>query len=139
LDRMRTPKPLTSVSQRKTWPVLGLCARFTLASVSFFPMAISDSATTAFCARIPYGAVWGTMAGYAEKSRKLGHVLRFYMGRCGGGKGGAPPPMGGGNTPPSPGLWLKAGRETARRPRIFPWVEKPKNLNKRVVFRLCPT
>src|SRR5215471_1032597 len=48
-DRMRTPKPLTSVSQRKSWPVLGLGARFTLASVSFFPMRFSDSVSTAFC------------------------------------------------------------------------------------------
>src|SRR5262249_58274013 len=122
LDRMRTPKPLTSVSQRKTWPVLGLCARFTLASVSFFPMAISDSATTAFCARIPYGAVWGTMAGYAEKSRKLGHVLRFYMGRCGGGRGGARPALGGGDTPSSRGACLKSGKGRAPRPSNNLWV-----------------
>src|SRR5262249_14019257 len=89
LDRILTPKPATWPSHRKTWPVFGLCARFTLASVSFFPMAISDSVATAFCARISYGAVWGIMAGYAEKSRKLGHVLRFYMGRCGGARGRA--------------------------------------------------
>ena len=80
LDRMRTPKPLTSPSHRKTWPVFGLCARFTLASVSFFPMALSDSVTTAFRARISYGAVWGTMAGYAEKSRKIRACPAFLYG-----------------------------------------------------------
>src|SRR6516164_11705803 len=84
LGRILKPKPLTAASQRKVWPVLGARARFTAASVRFFPMVISDSVSTAFCtpnlvwrateqyggirrkikasrgdARVLYGAVWG--------------------------------------------------------------------------------
>src|SRR5215471_17527306 len=87
--RMRTPKPLTSVSQRKSWPVLGLCARLTLASVSFFPMRSSDSVSTAFAPQISSGALRSNMAGYVGKSRQTGRAPCFYMGRCGGARGRA--------------------------------------------------
>src|SRR5262249_54427150 len=92
--RMRTPKPLTSVSQRKSWPVLGLCARFTLASVSFFPMRSSDSVSTAFCAQISSGALRSNMAGYVGKSRQTGASLVFYLARSGGTRGKACPGTG---------------------------------------------
>src|SRR5262245_27263742 len=68
LARMRTPKPLTSVSQRKSWPVLGLCARFTLTSVSFFPMQSSDSVSTAFCTP---NCVWRATEQYGGIRRKI--------------------------------------------------------------------
>src|SRR5262245_30960105 len=64
LGRMRTPKPLTSVSQRKIWPVAGLRARSTATSVSFFAMG----SPTAYRQQNPphflHGAVWGNMARY---------------------------------------------------------------------------
>src|SRR5215831_3642392 len=71
LARMRTPKPLTSPSQRKTWPAGGQCARSTAASVSrFFAMVApqSDSASTALCTT---NFVWRATEQYGEICRKI--------------------------------------------------------------------
>ena len=85
--RMRRPKPFTSVSQRKSWPVLGRCARFTLASVSFFPCGPPTAYRQHFAPQVSSGALRRNMAGYVGKSRQTGGCPRFYMGQCGGARG----------------------------------------------------
>src|SRR6516164_8354762 len=64
LGRMRTPKPLTSPSHRKTWPVLGRRTRFTLASVSFFLMVAPTAYRQRFAPEFRMarsGALWRDM------------------------------------------------------------------------------
>src|SRR5215471_12366827 len=93
LARMRTPKPFTSVSQRKSWPVLGLCARFTLASVSFFPMWSSDSVSTAFYTP---NLVWRDKEQYGGIRRKIKANVAcsvFLYGALWRGKGQGMPPL----------------------------------------------
>src|SRR5262249_10749342 len=71
LGRMRTPKPRTASSQRKTCPVLGARARCTAASVSFFvmgsPTAYRQQNAPKFCPG-RYGAIWRDVAGNQGKS-----------------------------------------------------------------------
>src|SRR5262249_16839556 len=91
--RMRTPKPLTSVSQRKSWPVLGLCARFTLASVSFFPMRSSDSVSTAFCTPNLIWRAKGQYGGIRRKIKANRGVSRGFYGALWRRKGQNIPPL----------------------------------------------
>src|SRR5262249_48734218 len=66
LDRMRTPKPVTVLSHRKTWPAAGSCARPTAASVSFFFVMVGgllnptahDSTLHQKFRLARYGAIW---------------------------------------------------------------------------------
>src|SRR5215813_4336417 len=93
LGRMRTPKPATWLSHRKICPVLGLCARFTLASVSFFPMRSSDSVSTAFC--LP-NLVWRAKGQYGGIRRKIKASLAcpaFLYGALWRGQGQGMPPL----------------------------------------------
>src|SRR6516165_6231146 len=96
LDRILRPKPLTAASQRKAWPALGARARFTAASVRFFPMRFSDSVSTAFCTP---NFVWRTTEQYGEICRKIkanGACSVFLYGAVWRHKGQDMPAMEGG-------------------------------------------
>src|SRR5262249_50249542 len=81
--RIRTPNPLTSLSHRKTCPVLGACARSTAASVNLFVMDPPTAHRQHFAPEISPGAVWRSMTQNADKSRRNGNLLGVRLVRCG--------------------------------------------------------
>src|SRR5262249_35899661 len=93
LGRILKPKPLTAASQRKAWPALGARARFTAASVRFFPMRFSDSVSTAFCTPIFVWRTTGQYGGICRKIKANEACSVFLYGAVGGGKGEGIPPF----------------------------------------------
>src|SRR5215471_15780058 len=96
-SRMRTPKPVTWLSQRNTWPVLGARARETAVSVSFSAIAASslrqhrDSTGRDWPCLARYGAVWRDMSINQGKS---GTCPVFCLAWYGGGRGRGCPGVG---------------------------------------------
>src|SRR5262249_33610773 len=96
---MRTPRPVTALSQSTVWPVAGLRALVRRFSVSFLVMGFSGLTAHRqhLAPHFLYGAVRSTMARYAEKSREAGRFVAFCMARCGGARRRARPSEGRGH------------------------------------------